>query len=104
MSIDGDSGYVHRAWLVLRNNARKWVLPLKMCVPEASQDGLPIIVWHTYKTTFLTSKIKFDSSDRRQTCLVPKERIDVLLVEQGYYESREKAKAAIMAGLVYAEQ
>lgn len=33
---------------------------------------------------------------------LPKERIDVLLVEQGYYESREKAKAAIMAGLVYA--
>lgn len=29
-----------------------------------------------------------------------KERIDVLLVEQGYYESREKAKAALMAGLV----
>ncbi|MCM3784102.1 TlyA family RNA methyltransferase [Neobacillus mesonae] len=35
---------------------------------------------------------------------VPKERIDVLLVEQGYYESREKAKAAIMAGLVYANE
>lgn len=33
---------------------------------------------------------------------LPKERIDVLLVEQGFYESREKAKAAIMAGLVYA--
>ncbi|CAM2808821.1 TlyA family RNA methyltransferase [Paenibacillus sediminis] len=32
-----------------------------------------------------------------------KERIDVLLVEQGYYESREKAKAAIMAGLVYGD-
>lgn len=32
----------------------------------------------------------------------PKERIDVLLVEQGFYESREKAKAAIMAGLVLA--
>lgn len=30
-----------------------------------------------------------------------KERIDVLLVEQGYFESREKAKAAIMAGLVF---
>lgn len=29
-----------------------------------------------------------------------KERIDVLLVEQGYFTSREKAKAAIMAGLV----
>ncbi|MDO7905156.1 TlyA family RNA methyltransferase [Paenibacillus sp. JX-17] len=29
-----------------------------------------------------------------------KERIDVLLVEQGFFESREKAKAAIMAGLV----
>ncbi|WP_281886685.1 TlyA family RNA methyltransferase [Paenibacillus sp. YYML68] len=29
-----------------------------------------------------------------------KERLDVLLVEQGYYETREKAKAAIMAGLV----
>ncbi|MCG7406315.1 TlyA family RNA methyltransferase [Paenibacillus sp. ACRRX] len=33
----------------------------------------------------------------------PKERIDVLLVEQAFYESREKAKAAIMAGLVYAD-
>lgn len=31
-----------------------------------------------------------------------KERIDVLLVEQGYFTSREKAKAAIMAGLVVA--
>lgn len=31
---------------------------------------------------------------------IAKERLDVLLVEQGYYESREKAKAAIMAGLV----
>lgn len=30
----------------------------------------------------------------------PKERLDVLLVEQGYFESREKAKASIMAGLV----
>jgi 23S rRNA (cytidine1920-2'-O)/16S rRNA (cytidine1409-2'-O)-methyltransferase len=29
-----------------------------------------------------------------------KERLDVLVVEQGFYESREKAKAAIMAGLV----
>ncbi|UJF31248.1 TlyA family RNA methyltransferase [Paenibacillus hexagrammi] len=33
-----------------------------------------------------------------------KERIDVLLVEQGYFESREKAKAAIMAGLVFANE
>jgi len=31
---------------------------------------------------------------------IEKERIDVMLVEQGYYESREKAKAALMAGLV----
>lgn len=31
---------------------------------------------------------------------VIKERIDVLLVELGFYESREKAKAAVMAGLV----
>ncbi|WP_424766155.1 TlyA family RNA methyltransferase [Paenibacillus sp. sgz302251] len=29
-----------------------------------------------------------------------KERIDVLLVERGFFESREKAKAALMAGLV----
>ena len=29
-----------------------------------------------------------------------KERIDVLLVEQGFFDSREKAKAAVMAGLV----
>lgn len=33
-----------------------------------------------------------------------KERLDVLLVEQGYYESREKAKAAIMAGLVFVDE
>jgi len=31
---------------------------------------------------------------------IAKERLDVLLVEQGFFESREKAKAAIMAGLV----
>jgi 23S rRNA (cytidine1920-2'-O)/16S rRNA (cytidine1409-2'-O)-methyltransferase len=33
-----------------------------------------------------------------------KERIDILLLEHGYYESREKAKAAIMAGLVFADE
>lgn len=31
---------------------------------------------------------------------IPKERIDVLLVERGYFDSREKAKKALMAGLV----
>ena len=31
---------------------------------------------------------------------VRKERVDVLLVERGLYETREKAKAAVMAGLV----
>ncbi|WP_144935636.1 TlyA family RNA methyltransferase [Paenibacillus sp. 32O-W] len=30
-----------------------------------------------------------------------KERIDLLLVERGYYDSQEKAKAAIMAGIVF---
>lgn len=30
-----------------------------------------------------------------------KERLDVLLVNRGLFESREKAKAAIMAGLIY---
>lgn len=34
---------------------------------------------------------------------IPKERIDVLLVEQGFFDSREKAKSAIMAGIVYDE-
>lgn len=32
-----------------------------------------------------------------------KQRADVLLVEQGFFPSREKAKAAVMAGLVYAD-
>ena len=32
-----------------------------------------------------------------------KERLDVLLVEQGLAESREKAKAVIMAGNVYVD-
>ena len=30
-----------------------------------------------------------------------KERLDVLLVEKGYFQSREKAKASIMAGIVF---
>jgi 23S rRNA (cytidine1920-2'-O)/16S rRNA (cytidine1409-2'-O)-methyltransferase len=33
-----------------------------------------------------------------------KERIDILLVEQGFFDSREKAKASIMAGLVFADE
>jgi 23S rRNA (cytidine1920-2'-O)/16S rRNA (cytidine1409-2'-O)-methyltransferase len=33
-----------------------------------------------------------------------KERLDVLLVERGLYETREKAKRAIMAGLVYSNE
>lgn len=32
---------------------------------------------------------------------MPKKRLDVLLVERGYFESREKAQAAILAGVVY---
>ena len=32
-----------------------------------------------------------------------KERLDILLTERGLAESREKAKAAIMAGLVFVE-
>ncbi len=35
---------------------------------------------------------------------VPKERVDILLVEQGLFETREKAKRAIMAGLVYLKE
>lgn len=30
-----------------------------------------------------------------------KERLDILLVNKGYFQSRERAKAAIMAGIVY---
>ncbi len=32
-----------------------------------------------------------------------KKRLDVLLVERGYFDSREKAKAVIMSGVVYAK-
>ena len=32
-----------------------------------------------------------------------KERLDVLLVNKGFFESREKAKTSIMAGIVYVE-
>lgn len=32
-----------------------------------------------------------------------KERLDILLVEKGYFPTREKAKAAIMAGIVFVE-
>lgn len=33
-----------------------------------------------------------------------KERVDVLLVEQGLFETREKAKRAIMAGIIYSNE
>ena len=33
-----------------------------------------------------------------------KERIDILLVEKGLFESREKAKASIMAGVVFVDE
>lgn len=36
--------------------------------------------------------------------MAKKERIDVLLVENGFFETREKAKRAIMAGLVYIDE
>ncbi|MGL4820670.1 MAG: S4 domain-containing protein, partial [Bacilli bacterium] len=32
-----------------------------------------------------------------------KERVDVLLFEQGFFSSREQAKRAIMAGTVYSD-
>ena len=32
-----------------------------------------------------------------------KERLDVLLVKRGFYQSRERAKASIMAGIVYVD-
>ena len=32
-----------------------------------------------------------------------KKRIDILLVDEGYFESRERAKKAIMAGLVFVD-
>ncbi len=34
---------------------------------------------------------------------MPKKRLDVLLVERGLFESRQKAQATIMAGLVYVD-
>ncbi len=38
---------------------------------------------------------------QRGCAILLKERLDILLVQKGYFKSREKAKAAIMAGLVY---
>lgn len=35
---------------------------------------------------------------------IKKERIDVLLVERGLFETREKAKRAVMAGLIYSNE
>ncbi|MEE0059376.1 MAG: TlyA family RNA methyltransferase, partial [Acutalibacteraceae bacterium] len=34
---------------------------------------------------------------------IEKKRLDILIYEQGYVQSREKAKAVIMAGLVYVD-
>ena len=35
---------------------------------------------------------------------IPKERVDVLLVERGLVETREQAKRSIMAGIVYSAE
>ena len=35
---------------------------------------------------------------------VKKQRLDLLLVERGLIETREKAKSAIMAGIVYSNE
>lgn len=34
-------------------------------------------------------------------CLLSKERLDLLLIKKGFFETREKARASIMAGVVY---
>jgi 23S rRNA (cytidine1920-2'-O)/16S rRNA (cytidine1409-2'-O)-methyltransferase len=53
---------------------------------------------------FLGARRLPESTHSKETDdLSDKERIDVLLVEQGFYDSREKAKAALMAGLVLAD-
>ena len=40
---------------------------------------------------------------RKGLVIIMKERLDVILVEKGLYPSRERAKAAIMAGIVYVD-
>ena len=35
---------------------------------------------------------------------IPKERVDVLLVERGLVETREQAKRSIMAGIVFSAE
>lgn len=35
---------------------------------------------------------------------VPKERVDILLVERGLFETREQAKRSIMAGIIYSAE
>jgi 23S rRNA (cytidine1920-2'-O)/16S rRNA (cytidine1409-2'-O)-methyltransferase len=32
-----------------------------------------------------------------------KERLDVILVKKGFFESRERAKRAVMSGIVYVD-
>ena len=38
------------------------------------------------------------------TNMMKKERLDVLLVERGLFETREKAKRSIMAGIVFSNE
>lgn len=45
-----------------------------------------------------------EKNKRGLRAFMKKERIDVLLVEQGLFETREKAKRAVMAGIVYCEE
>ena len=50
----------------------------------------------------LAPKRKEDRDDRMSKA--EKKRIDVLLVEQGFFETRQKAQAAVMAGIVYVKE
>jgi 23S rRNA (cytidine1920-2'-O)/16S rRNA (cytidine1409-2'-O)-methyltransferase len=45
----------------------------------------------------------YRKKDRGPNWMSKKERVDVLLVERGLIETREKAKRAIMAGIVYSD-
>lgn len=45
-----------------------------------------------------------EKSKRGHRTFMKKERIDVLLVNQGLFETREKAKRAVMAGIVYHDE
>ena len=63
--------------------------------------GNHINTWDDVYTCWATPVMASGNEEEAAGTTQVKERLDVILTERGLFDSREKAKAAIMAGEIY---